>query len=327
MRHNPFALKLLFWTTGLFASTSATAQLSPDSIAIAKYKADKACAISYTFDDGVLQHYTMAYPKLERLGFKGTYWINGNSINEGEKGPVHNLPRISWKDLKTMADHGQEISNHGWSHKNLVECTPAEVQTEIAWNDSIIEAKIGQRPVTYCYAGNKMNSAVVRMASANRVGTRTKQFQIGRRSTPENLAEKVQSLLSTGEWCVAMIHGITTGYDVFQSDTVLWDHLDYVKKLEDKIWVATFRDVAAYTAEQKSVRLKTAQKGKKWIVTPVCTLDNKLFKYPLTLVLWKSGIQKISAKQGGKKLAVEIRSDKALLEFNPHGGKITIQMN
>lgn len=295
-----------------------------DSIYVAAYQSDKTCAISYTFDDGLLEHFTLVFPAFNELGFHGTFWVNGNTINQGECGLVNKLPRISWKDLKTMAQHGDEISSHGWSHKNLTTCTPEELRIEIDRNDSIIETKIGERPVTFCYAGNKKNDEVVRIASLNRVGTRTSQFSMGSKSTPENLDAKINSLLSDAGWGVAMIHGITYGYDAFKSDTILWNHLRKVKGLEDKIWVGTFRDVAAYTAEQKNIKLFITRKGKKLRITPVCTLDNKQFTYPLTMVVPQAGIKKISVKQHNKPLKVNILPDKVLFEFKPHGGKITV---
>lgn len=40
------------------------------NVYIAKYKQDKACAISYTFDDGLAEHYTLVAPQLEKRGFR-----------------------------------------------------------------------------------------------------------------------------------------------------------------------------------------------------------------------------------------------------------------
>lgn len=320
-------LRLLFCLAGLSISTFAFGQSSSDSIYVAKYKSDKSCAISYTFDDGLLEHFTLVFPAFEKLGFHGTFWVNGNTINQGEYGLVNKLPRISWKDLKTMADYGHEISSHGWSHKNLTTCTTEELHIEIDRNDSIIVAKIGERPVTFCYAGNKKNDDVVRIASVNRVGTRTAQFSMGSKSTPENLNEKINSLMNEAGWGVAMIHGITYGYDAFKSDTILWNHLRKVKALEDKIWIGTFRDVAAYTAEQKDIKLLITKKGKKQLITPITTLNKKLFKFPLTMVVGKAGIKKISVKQNNIPLAVQILPDKVLFDFNPHGGKIMVKFH
>ncbi|MGE4587917.1 MAG: hypothetical protein AB7D05_11305, partial [Mangrovibacterium sp.] len=72
------------------------------------------------------------------------------------------------------------------------------------------------------------------------------------------------------------------------------------------------------------IKLETIQKGKNWIIKPVLTLDKKLFKYPLTMVLQKNGIRELSVRQGQKKLAVEILPDKAIFDFDPNGGKIII---
>ena len=34
------------------------------NVSVAKYRHDKVCAISYTFDDGLAEHYTLAAPPL-----------------------------------------------------------------------------------------------------------------------------------------------------------------------------------------------------------------------------------------------------------------------
>lgn len=321
--------KLFLLVAALFLCTGqlAAREITADSMFyVARFQSDKLAAISYTFDDGVLEHFTLVYPAFEKLGLKGTFWINGNTINEGEKGLYNKLPRISWKDLKTMAEHGHEISNHGWSHKNLTECTKEEMQVEVDRNDSIIEAKIGVRPITFCYAGNRKNEEVVRFVSQNRVGTRTSQFSVGGKSTPENLDDRIKQLMADREWGVTMTHGITYGYDAFTSDSIFWNHLKRVKSLEDQIWVATFKEVAAYTAEQKCVRLQVDARQGKWVVTPISTLDKKLFDYPLTMVVRQKGLRKISVKQGGRRLKTTLLPDKALVEFDPNGESMFVQM-
>lgn len=297
---------------------------SSDTIYVAKYKADKLCAISYTFDDGLEEHFTLVFPRFEELGFRGTFWINGNTINNDELKRTEK-PRVSWVNLKVMAEHGHEISNHGWSHKSLPRCTPEEVRVEIERNDSIILAKTGERPVTYCYAGNAKNQEIIRMASLNRVGTRTKQFAMGSRSTVENLESMVDTLLATHDWSVAMIHGITYGYDAFKSDTILWTHLEKVKQLEDKIWIATFKDVAAYTAEQRNVKLNVKYSKKSIEIMPETTLDKKIFYCPLTMVILNDIKIIKQIKQNGKQLDFSQLKNKTTFDFQPSEGKIVIR--
>lgn len=297
----------------------------PSSIfSVAKFKSDKKCAISFTFDDGLEEHFTLIFPKLEELGFKATFWINGNTINEGELGKIEK-PRATWNQLKKMAQKGHEISNHGWTHKQLTKCTSEEMRYEIEHNDSVIEAKIGIKPITFGYPNNSKNSTVIQAASKNRVGTRTEQFQMGRKSTAEILSKQIDSILKNHRWQSTMIHGITYGYDAFKDVSILWNHLEQVKALENEIWVGTFRDISAYTKEQEHIKFNSTQKGKKWILVPSLPLDKELFKIPLTMVVNKEILRDCTVKQKGKKLKVKHFSDKILFDFDPNGGEIVVK--
>ena len=292
-------------------------------VRVAKYKGDKLCAISYTFDDGLKEHYTVAAPELEKRGFRGTFWINGIKINE-DNNHIVDTTRMSWPELKEMTGSGHEISNHGWSHANLNRITLDEVKVEIGKNDSIILEKIGVPSRTFCYPYNASNEDVVRLASLNRVGTRTKQYSVGSKSTPENLEKRVSNLIETRDWGVAMTHGISYGYDAFKNPNILWDHFDKVKAQEDLIWVGTFREVAAYIKECEDIKLKVTEKKKGLIVTPQLTLDKELFNEPLTLIIEQENIRKVSVKQGKKEIAVNRLADKIVFDFDPHGGAISI---
>lgn len=293
---------------------------------IAKYKGDKTCAISYTFDDGMTEHYTMAAPQLEKHGFRGTFWINGESINNDHYS-VTDTVKTCWPNLKEMALNGHEISNHGWSHKNLVRISLEEAKVEIEKNDSIILEKIGIPSKTFCYAYNAKNDEVLEMASANRVGTRTKEFGVGSvnsKITPEKLDQRVEEFLANEEWGVAMMHGITYGYDHFHDPATLWNHFEKVKAQEDRIWVGTFYEVAAYIGEREATTLNVQKKKNGLIITSSLSLDKELYQMPLTAVVQKEGISKVFVKQGKKKLDAKILSDKVLFDFDPFGAPIQI---
>ena len=88
------------------------------NVSVAKYRHDKVCAISYTFDDGLAEHYTLAAPQLEQRGFRGTFFINGSKVNKDER-HIKDTTRVTWPQLKEMAEKGHEISNHGWAHRNF----------------------------------------------------------------------------------------------------------------------------------------------------------------------------------------------------------------
>ncbi|WP_018628803.1 polysaccharide deacetylase family protein [Niabella aurantiaca] len=299
------------------------AQEDPLLFRIAKYKDDKTCAISYTFDDGLREHYTLVAPKLKALGFRATFWINGSKINPGA-GAIKDTTRMTWAELKEMAKDGNEISNHGWAHKNFGKYNLEELREDIARNDSAIYHHIGIMPSTFCYPNNAKTPEGVRMASEHRVGTRTVQHSVGSKSTPQNLQQWVDTLLRSREWGVTMTHGITYGYDHFRAAAILWEHLERVKALEDQIWVGTFHDIAAYTKERDLLQYDIRTKRGGFVITPRLELDEKLFTEPLTGVIEGKGIRNLKIRQGKKKLKLRVTADKVLFDFNPYGGELSV---
>lgn len=299
------------------------------NIYIAKYKGNKKCAVSYTFDDGMREHYTMVVPQLEKHGFKGTFWIIGKDINKDEASII-DTTHMSWDNLREMATNGHEISNHSWSHDYLVNIPLEKVKIDIQKNDTVIFDNVGIFPRTFCYPYNGINDEVLKLASVDRVGTRTTQFGVGgdvSKSTLESLREILQQALQSEDWIVAMVHGITYGYDAFGDPSAFWNHLAEVKAMEDSVWVGTFHDVAAYVEERNSTQLEIKQEGdKKFIITPQSSLNKELFTEPLTMVMDEQGINKATITQNGKALAVQIESDRVLFDFDPYGGSIEVSL-
>lgn len=307
----------------IMALTGVSAQTVEPSVSVARYKGDRVCAISYTFDDGLAEHYTVAAPELEKRGFKGTFWICGYYTDFGRD---TKLPRVTWSELQEMARRGHEISNHGWAHKSARRLTIEQIRLEIIKNDSAIAAHLGAKPVTYCYPYNYKTDTIVAMASEGRVATRTRQISIGSKSTPQRFAKWLDGLMANREWGVGMTHGIHTGYDAFKSPQLFWDHLDYVKGKQDSIWVGTFREVAAYIREREEIRLDITPRKDGWKVKPVLKLDKRLFAEPLTMVVEGVSSKQISVRQGRKQLPVYSNGGKQLFDFDPFGGKITIKI-
>lgn len=296
---------------------------------VANYKYGKRCAISYTFDDGLQEHYTLVYPILEKLGFKSTFWICGKIIED--KNTQCGKPRMNWEQLKEMSNNGHEISNHGWSHLVLKGQSDTVIRKEIEQNDSIIEQKIGKRPYTFCYANNAVDEHCIQIASTNKIDTRLFQYAIGgevTQSTKEKLEKWVKKLFLSKQWGVTMIHGITKGYDSFSNPNILWEHLQYVKSHENDIWVAPFREIAAYIKERENIKLYIKKNNThSYEITPFLSLNKKLFTELLTMEIKnKYKNYKLSVKQDGNILPVkENKYGILFFEFNPYGGKIFIQ--
>ena len=284
------------------------------NVSVAKYRHDKVCAISYTFDDGLAEHYTLAAPQLEQRGFRGTFCINGSKWNKEER-HIKDTTRVTWPQLKEMAEKGHEISNHGWAHRNFAKFPFEVLKEDILKNDSAIYAHVGVMPRTYAYPNNTKQGEAMAFVARNRVGTRLKQRSVGSKCTARDLEKWMETLIKTGDWGVGMTHGLTYGYDAFGNPQRLWEHWEQVKANEDKIWVGTFHEVVSYLKEREAIRLTVTEKKNKLHVVPELPLDKELFTEPLTMVVEGGTMKKVSARQGKKKLSVQLRSDKAFFDF------------
>ena len=288
----------------------------PD-VHVARFYGDRQAAISYTFDDGLQEHYTMVFPKFKELGLKGSFCIIGSKVGKDQKG----TPCMTWEQLREMAEAGQEITSHGFKHLSMEKLTdPEALRYEVQHNDTLIYTKVGVFPRTYFYPGNRKTPEGLAFTQKERVGTRTFQISFGSKRDSLWMQNWLNRLLKQGEWGVTMTHGITTGYDCFPNPQVFWNHLEKVAKMQDRIWVATFHDVAAYTAERDSLHLDI-QHDKNIIIALSTPLSAELFTHPLTLVV---AAEVIEAKQGKQKLSLTKKDGKTLFDFNPNGGQIKI---
>ena len=137
---------LLLIVSSLFVRATEPVHDVSVKIRIADFKDAKAGAVSYTFDDGLAEHSTVAAPELEKRGFRGTFWVCGYYTEQGASAKV---PRMTWDALREMSKKGHEVSSHSWAHKNAKRLTIEQVKSEIEKNDSAIYANIGIVPRTH----------------------------------------------------------------------------------------------------------------------------------------------------------------------------------
>lgn len=289
-----------------------------ESVYITKFKGAKMGAVSFTFDDGDLDHYLLVAPELEKRGYRGTFWIIGDKIDRGDSV----RPRMTWSQLKEMSHRGHEISNHSFTHPKLVLMDQKDVRREIEMNDSAIERNVGKRPVTFCYPFNGYPGWIVNIAEENRVGSRTHQTGIGQqnnKSTPEMMQRWTDDIIMKGDWGVTMTHGITIGYDKWYAPNELWDFFDYVKSHEDKLWVATFCDVAEYEKIRDHTALSCEYGDSAILITTSSRLEPSLFNKPVTVAVKKDLVAgNVMAYRDTERVLVEEKDGVLLIEMYPN---------
>ena len=326
MKTLPFLALSAALALSAFAAAEAEAQtIKPEDVSVAKYKDNKRAAVSLTFDDGNLDNATMVAPELEKRGLRGTFWIVANVV--GDEDPEQ--PRVTWDQLRQMAAAGHEISNHTWDHRKTVNLSYDEFRRGVEMCDSAIEANIGERPVTFCYPHNYVDPEVFRIASKGRVGTRIRTVGIGQKnnhSTAESITAWLNKTIADGDWGVTMTHGIVKGWDTWDDPQVLWNFFDQLKESQDSVWVAPFRNVAAYDRLRRDFDYYVKSKNGTTTIIPMSPLDPELFNEPLTMLVrgdWTAGLPSIS--QDGKNLEARIDAEGVLVfDINPVGGNVKI---
>lgn len=319
---NKRILTITLWAN---LTTAATAQVS-----IAPYYGGRRAAVSYTFDDGLQDQYTLAWPQLKKRGLKATFAVIASKMgdkmhsSQDRKEGIDGTPCMSWNMLREMAADGQEISNHGYAHHAVTRLQGEELRCEVQRADTMIFEQTGCFPRTYFYPGNAKSPETTAFCERDRVGSRTFQVSIGSKRDSTWLNRWADSLIVRGEWGVGMTHGIAVGYDHFADPQQLWSHFDYVARMQAKLWIATFHDVAAYTKERDAVKMDIRRHGSQISITPVCPLDSSLFTHPLTIE-YHGAARLQSARQGKHFLEIYENQGHQLFDINPHGGIITLQ--
>ena len=113
--------------------------------------------ITITFDDGLSDVYSVAYPILKDRKIPFSVFIISGFL--GEKG------YISKEQLKEMSrDPLITIGSHGTYHQILTEITPSDARKEINDSKLMLEDLLGKEVSYYAYSHGQYNSSILDMA-------------------------------------------------------------------------------------------------------------------------------------------------------------------
>lgn len=108
-----------------------------------------------TFDDGYLDAYTEALPRLRARGMVGSFYVVPALMEQ----PGY----LSWAQAGDMLSQGMEIGNHSLTHPDLSRLDRPRLEEEIGTAAQQIESALGQRPQTFCYPLGRYNNLVARV--------------------------------------------------------------------------------------------------------------------------------------------------------------------
>ncbi|MCJ7458720.1 MAG: polysaccharide deacetylase family protein [candidate division Zixibacteria bacterium] len=114
---------------------------------------EKSLIIS--FDDGNQTDYTIAFPLLEKLGFKATFFLTSDFIDT----PGH----LSKSQIQKMSQAGMEFGTHGKTHKFLSTLDENELKLELQESKKVLEEITGKKIDLLSLPGGYHSSKVKRM--------------------------------------------------------------------------------------------------------------------------------------------------------------------
>lgn len=308
-----------------FVSAEPSGSEPNHTVRLAQYRADRAAAVSFTFDDGILDQATLAVPLLAQHDIRATFFIiPGKTPAEPYKGQK----KIDWPTLKQMAEAGHEIGNHTLNHLDLRHLDAKNLEKQVNGAQTMIEEKIGVRPFSFCYPKNLRTQQLRRFVEATHPATRERELFYGRTKhfTAEMANRWITDAIEDRKWVVPMIHGIEKGYSAFTSKSVLEDHLQFVSSQREHLWIDTFGAIYRYTRQKKYSSLRFRKLGREVTFTITCRLDPKLYQDPLTVIIpaKQPTNVKINGESALEGFPHEIRSDRILVDARPGSPPVTV---
>jgi peptidoglycan/xylan/chitin deacetylase (PgdA/CDA1 family) len=130
-------------------------------------------AVILNFDDGYKSQYTNAKPILDKYGYKATFYIICNYVENGE-GQVKPNARMSWEDITALSNEGYDIGSHSMDHKDLSQMSKKMVDFEVGDSKQCL-LDHGINPTSFAYPFNTAAE------NATVIDTVAKYYDIARR--------------------------------------------------------------------------------------------------------------------------------------------------
>ncbi|HEX6223807.1 MAG TPA: polysaccharide deacetylase family protein [Chryseolinea sp.] len=237
-------------------------------------------------------------------------------------------PFITWPEINEFADRGHEFGSHTISHPRLAVLDEQNLLYEMEKCKEEILAQLGpahtfsaecpfgtenERVMEYAYKihpalRNRMPETF--LEELNRGNSHTPgeydkeyiQWQRGplKKTTMDLMKSWVDTLLiHDNVWLVLTFHGIDgIGWEAKPHEE-LKEFFTYMKKHEEKLWIATFGEATKYIRERMAASAKVENHGDKIVIKLSHTLDRELYDVPLTLKTYvNEDWDKVLVKQG-----------------------------
>jgi len=226
-----------------------------------------ACAVVLTYDDGLNTHLDKVIPLLDSMGFRGTFFVNGNAAT---------IPgRIN--DWRMAAGRGHELGNHTLFHPcagtgrswvnpdyDLDHYSLNRTLDELKLANALLYAIDGNNKRSFAYtcgnmaAGTDSFNRLIgnQFIAARSVTARYEDldsvdlYDIGsfmeNGATGSQMIAQVKEAMKQQKLMVFLFHGVGGEHSLNVSLEAHRELLEFLKAHSNEIWVTTFTSAAEY---------------------------------------------------------------------------------
>jgi peptidoglycan/xylan/chitin deacetylase (PgdA/CDA1 family) len=145
--------------------------------------------VMLTFDDADLDQYTLAYPEMNKYGFKAVFFVMTVALNK---------PRyLSKQQVKELSENGHVIGSHTWDHKNVKKYQAADWPIQVEKPSKLLESITGKPVVYFAYPFGLWNPEAIPFLQER--GFRA-AFQLSAKIDEKDPLHSIRRIIVPGEW-------------------------------------------------------------------------------------------------------------------------------
>ncbi|MDI1322699.1 MAG: polysaccharide deacetylase family protein [Algoriphagus sp.] len=246
---------------------------------------------------------------------------------------------VSWEQYKSYSAQGHEIASHTVTHPKLAVLDEVNMLYELEQSKADLLKFIGpestfsaegpygtenERVMEYAHKvypalRNRMPEdwleEINRGSKMNPAESKKEYVQWQRGPLTDVTVDEMKRWVDTGMahdniWLVLVFHGVENlGWEP-KTTAELEEYFTYLKDNEDKLWVATFRDVTKYLRERKSAQIQTELREDAIAVNITSELDAEVYNVPMTVKTYvPSGWKSATLSKGEATESLTIQKD------------------
>jgi len=121
--------------------------------------------VSLSVDDAYLSVYEEAYPRLKKLGWPLTVFVNTQAVDKNLK------VSLSWQQMREMSQHGVSFENHGHGHIHMIRKKVGEsdrewlkrISQDIQTAQRRISKELGVKPTLFAFPYGEYNPQLINL--------------------------------------------------------------------------------------------------------------------------------------------------------------------